>query len=261
MRTRFEGNISAQIGDWPKGKTTEEVCVCSDSKPDFLDAFCGVVESSFGETALYLRDPRGRGRESKYLSLSFSDLMQEIEAWGHRFRMSGIGVNDRVLLWLPRGLAMVAASYALMKIGAEVAVLEESKTYAVGVSSFEPNYAVASNAVSSRLKKLHGSGCEVLELKSPLLRLAVEVKLIQPLKPSLGRMRSGVTFFRGDAEGVRFGPDDFSALLDACRSGLRIEPSRVDFNGDALMTLIYPALGVSSVVLETGFGAVLSKRI
>ena len=56
--------------------------------------------------------------EIDYLTLSFRALEQEVEAWANKLRAAGVSRGDRVLVMVRQGLPLIAAAFALFKIGA-----------------------------------------------------------------------------------------------------------------------------------------------
>lgn len=226
---------------------------------DLLEAFEEEVDSREDEVAVYLRDPRVGEGETRYLALSVGELKLERDAWSHRLRALGVGPEDRVFLWLPRGLTLVAATYASLRIGAEVAVAEEGMAWGDDMSDFAPTMALVSVEVASIFKKRMGRECQVLEVRSSLVRVAAGVKSSRPRRSKSRRMISGVSTFREDLNGlrkaVRFDAAAISALLAEYRERLCIREKETDIPIDCLMSILAPAWGLASVFTEAGFGA------
>ncbi|MDQ8184363.1 AMP-binding protein [Pelagicoccus sp. SDUM812002] len=229
------------------------------SEWDLLSRFEAVAESRESEPAIYLKDPRTKGGESaRYLSLTFSDLKSEIDAWSKRLRGLGIGTEDRVLVWLPTGLAMVAATHALLRIGAEVVLAAEGVSLDDTREKFCPEKAIVSGAVVNRARELFGADCEILEIQSPLLRLASGVKSSQGKRGARDFVHSGISVLGEDTGGkvrmARFGPEQLCRMLEGYEKHLCIGEADTELSSDCLTSVLASSLGVCTVFPEAGFG-------
>ena len=67
-----------------------------------------------------LKVPQGRTRTGhiNYLELSFRQLDMEVDAWCRRLSSAGVLRGDRVLVMVRQGLALIAAAFAIFKLGA-----------------------------------------------------------------------------------------------------------------------------------------------
>ncbi len=81
-----------------------------------------------------LKIPRGRTRagDIDYLTLTFAELDAEVAAWAARITAAGVKTDDRVLVMVRQGLPLIAAAFALFKIGAVPVVIDPG----MGLKSF-----------------------------------------------------------------------------------------------------------------------------
>lgn len=261
MDIHLKKPIGEGAPNWRAIRNLDEIASSRNGDLDLLEAFEDIADARGDSPAIYLLDPRVTGGEARYLSLSFSELRHERDAWSHRLRTMGVSADDRVLVWLPRGLTLVAATYALLRIGAEVALADESMPWGKDMREFEPTVALASEATACR-KKL-GSSCSILEVRSSLLRVASGVKTKRPRSAVGKRMTSGIVLFRegpGQARcGIRFGPSQVSAMLSAYAEHLCIENGDTISPEDVFMSVLAPALGAACAYTESGFGTDVSN--
>jgi len=70
--------------------------------------------------------PRGRTMEGgiDYLTLSFAELDAEVDAWVMKLSARGVRRGDRVLVMVRQGLPLIAAAFALFKLGAVPVIID-----------------------------------------------------------------------------------------------------------------------------------------
>ena len=70
--------------------------------------------------------PRGRTRTGAidYLTLTYAELATEVDAWGARLAARGTRSCDRTLVMVRQGLPLIAATFALFKLGAVPVVID-----------------------------------------------------------------------------------------------------------------------------------------
>lgn len=70
--------------------------------------------------------PRGRTDDGRidYLTLSFRELDAEVDAWVARLQGKGVRRGDRVLVMVRQGLPLIAAAFALFKLGAVPVIID-----------------------------------------------------------------------------------------------------------------------------------------
>src|SRR6185295_9403250 len=59
-----------------------------------------------------------------YLSLNFAELDAEVAAWCERLTKAGVRRGDRVLVMVRQGLPLIAAVFALFKLGAVPVIID-----------------------------------------------------------------------------------------------------------------------------------------
>src|SRR5262249_26068941 len=70
--------------------------------------------------------PRGRTGDGHidYLALSFRELDAEVDAWAAKLTARGVQRGDRVLVMVRQGLPLIAAAFALFKLGAVPVIID-----------------------------------------------------------------------------------------------------------------------------------------
>lgn len=73
-----------------------------------------------------LKIPRGRTRDGRidYLTLTFAELHAEVSAWCRRLESRGVVRGDRVLVMVRQGLPLIAAAFALFRLGAVPVIID-----------------------------------------------------------------------------------------------------------------------------------------
>ncbi|HET7536560.1 MAG TPA: AMP-binding protein, partial [Candidatus Didemnitutus sp.] len=73
-----------------------------------------------------IKIPRGRTPEGRidYLTLSFRELDREVDAWVARLQAKGVKTGDRTLVMVRQGLPLIAAAFALFKLGAVPVIID-----------------------------------------------------------------------------------------------------------------------------------------
>src|SRR5262245_20584205 len=73
-----------------------------------------------------IKIPRGRTGDGRidYLVLSFRELDTEVNAWVAHLRAKGVRPGDRVLVMVRQGLPLIAAVFALFKLGAVPVIID-----------------------------------------------------------------------------------------------------------------------------------------
>ena len=81
-------------------------------------------------TAAALKVPRGRtaSGDIDYLALNFAELDLEVSAWCTRLAADGVRAGDRTLVMVRPGLPLIAAVFALFRLGAVPVVLDPGMT-------------------------------------------------------------------------------------------------------------------------------------
>jgi acyl-coenzyme A synthetase/AMP-(fatty) acid ligase len=213
-----------------------------------------------GATALKV--PRGRtaSGDIDYLSLSFSELLAEADAWCARLSGAGIARGDRVLVMVKPGLPLIAVVFALFKVGAVPVVIDPG----MGLGNFlscvrrsRPRALVGIPLaqVLSRmcLRAFASVGVRVPVSRSHTFRLAgrggtaTEAATAGPNDLAAILFTSGST---GAPKGVCYEHGMFEAQVGVIRDTYGIEPGEVDLPLLPIFALFNPALGMTSVIPE-----------
>jgi non-ribosomal peptide synthetase component E (peptide arylation enzyme) len=90
-----------------------------------------------------IKIPRGRTTDGRidYLVLSFRELDAEVDAWVGYLQAKGVAQGDRVLVMVRQGLPLIAAAFALFKLGAVPVIIDPGmgrKTFLACVARSKP---------------------------------------------------------------------------------------------------------------------------
>jgi acyl-CoA synthetase (AMP-forming)/AMP-acid ligase II len=210
--------------------------------------------------------PRGRTRagEIDYLTLTFAELDAEVDAWCAHFTGRGVRPGDRTLVMVRQGLPLIAAAFALFKLGAVPVVIDPG----MGLRNF------LSCVARSRPRVLLGIPFArlVSRVFQPSFR-SVEVRV--PVSGALTARRSAiksqsanrksqiaqsapndlaaVLFTSGSTgapKGVCYEHGMFDAQVRLVRDTYAIEPGEIDLPLLPLFALFGPALGLTTIVPE-----------
>ncbi len=213
-----------------------------------------------GATALKV--PRGRtaSGDIDYLSLSFSELLAEADAWSARLLGNGIARGDRVLVMVKPGLPLIAVVFALFKTGAVPVVIDpgmglksflscvrRSRPRAlVGIPLAQFLSRVCFTAFSSVKVRIPVSGSltwRIAENGAPL----AEAATADPGDLAAILFTSGST---GAPKGVCYEHGMFEAQVRIIKETYGILPGEVDLPLLPIFALFNPALGMTSVIPE-----------
>jgi acyl-CoA synthetase (AMP-forming)/AMP-acid ligase II len=213
-----------------------------------------------------LKVPRGRTRDGAidYLSLTFAELDAEVDAWAAHLVASGVRRGDRVLVMVRQGLPLIAAAFALFKLGAVPVIIDPGmglKSFLACVARSSPRVLLgipAARLVSRIFRKpfrsvelriavsgqttarLGSAGSPILNLKSQIVQNAA-TDLAAVL------FTSGST---GAPKGVRYEHGMFAEQVRLIRDTYRIEPGEIDLPMLPIFALFNPALGMTTIVPE-----------
>jgi olefin beta-lactone synthetase len=214
-----------------------------------------------------LKIPRGRTRagDIDYLALTFAELEAEVSAWAAHLTARGVRTDDRVLVMVRQGLPLIAAAFALFKIGAVPVVIDPG----MGLKSFLRCVA------RSRPRVL--LGIPLAQLLSHLFRpsfRSIDVRIPASANPLARRARASspqlstlssqlvkrtaadlaaVLFTSGSTgapKGVRYEHGMFEAQVRLIRDTYAIQPGEIDLPMLPIFALFNPALGMTTIVPE-----------
>ncbi|MBI2512073.1 MAG: AMP-binding protein [Opitutae bacterium] len=212
--------------------------------------------------------PRGRTRDGRidYLTLSFHELDAEVDAWVAHLAAKGVQRGDRVLVMVRQGLPLIAAAFALFKLGAVPVIIDPgmgresflacvarsrprvllgiplaqifSHVFRTAFSTIEVRVWVSGSATARR-----GSGSQLSTLNSQPAALAATAAT--DLAAIL--FTSGST---GAPKGVCYEHGMFDAQVRLVRDTYGIQPGEVDLPMLPIFALFNPALGMTTIVPE-----------
>ena len=211
-----------------------------------------------------LKIPRGRTATGAidYLTLSFAELDAEATSWGARFTAAGIQRGDRTLVMVRQGLPLIAAVFALFRLGAVPVVIDpgmgrkaflacvaRSKPRAlVGIPLAQITSHVFRTAFASVQIRVWASASSTARL--PQLKIENRYsKMVNSAPTDLAAIlfTSGST---GAPKGVCYEHGMFEAQVQLIRDTYDIQPGEVDLPMLPIFALFNPALGITTIVPE-----------
>ena len=211
-----------------------------------------------------LKIPRGRTRagEIDYLSLSFSELDAEVDAWCGRLAARGVRRGDRTLVMVGPGLPLISAAFALFRIGAVPVIIDPG----MGLGSFlrcvahaRPRALVGIPFAQLASRLFRGS------FRTVAVRVGVSSSKHARLRAYWGRSAPPQSSFAsasdlaailftsgstGAPKGVCYEHGMFDAQVRLIRETYGIAPGEVDLPMLPIFALFNPALGMTTVVPE-----------
>ena len=209
-----------------------------------------------------LKIPRGRTQagEIDYLALTFAELDTEVGRWTARLADAGIGRGDRTLVMVRQGLPLIAAAFALFRIGAVPVIIDPG----MGLKSF------LSCVARSRPRALVGIPLAQWVsriFRGPFRSVAVRVgasgsltaqlpRSARPVPPEVSSATTdlaAVLFTSGSTgapKGVCYEHGMFEAQVRLIREAYAIEPGEIDLPMLPIFALFNPALGMTTIVPE-----------
>jgi acyl-CoA synthetase (AMP-forming)/AMP-acid ligase II len=212
-----------------------------------------------------IKVPRGRRNKGAidYLTLSFSELDAEVDAWVARLHGSGVRRGDRVLVMVRQGLPLIAAAFALFKLGAVPVIIDPGmgrKNFLACVTRSQPRVLlgipfaqalshVFRTAFRSVETRVWVSGSVTGRLPSGSQPSTLSSQLVASAASDLAAIlfTSGST---GAPKGVCYEHGMFDAQVRLVRNTYDIEPGEIDLPMLPIFALFNPALGMTTVVPE-----------
>ncbi len=209
--------------------------------------------------------PRGRTGDGRidYLTLSFRELDAEVDAWVAHLAAKGVQRGDRVLVMVRQGLPLIAAAFALFKLGAVPVIIDPgmgresflacvarsrprvllgiplaqvfSHVFRAAFASIKIRVWVSGSATARR-----SSGAQISNPQSEIAATAAT-----DLAAIL--FTSGST---GAPKGVCYEHGMFDAQVRLVRDTYGIQPGEVDLPMLPIFALFNPALGMTTIVPE-----------
>ncbi len=207
-----------------------------------------------------LRIPTGTARDGaiRYTTLSFAELAAEADAWAWRLARAGVQRGDRVLVLVSPGLPLIAAVFALFKLGAPPividpgmgrknlleCVLRSQPRILLGITRAQVASLIFRTSFHSVRRRLWVSG-------NPTHRLTRGPVPVFPFAPTQADDLAAILFTSGSTgapKGVCYEHGMFEAQVRLVRATYGIAPGEVDLSILPVFALFNPALGMTTVV-------------
>jgi acyl-CoA synthetase (AMP-forming)/AMP-acid ligase II len=212
-----------------------------------------------------IRIPRGRTTSGAidYLTLSFAELDREVDAWVAHLQARGVRRGDRVLVMVRQGLPLIAAAFALFKLGAVPVIIDPGmgrKSFLACVARSRPRVLLGI-PLAQIMSHFFRDAFKTVEVRvwakgSATARLSPGSLLPSPCSPPVASSASdlaAVLFTSGSTgapKGVCYEHGMFDAQVRLVRDSYGIEPGEVDLPMLPIFALFNPALGMTTVVPE-----------
>ena len=212
-----------------------------------------------------MKIPRGRisTGDIDYLTLSFGELDAEVDAWVVKLKSRGVRRGDRVLVMVRQGLPLIAAAFALFKLGAVPVIIDPGmgrKYFLTCVARSKPRVLLGIPAAqfSSHIFRsafasvevrlwVSGSATARLSVEGPASPRAVEPVICTASDLAAILFTSGST---GAPKGVCYEHGMFDAQVRLVRDTYGLTPGEVDLPMLPIFALFNPALGMTTIVPE-----------
>jgi len=210
--------------------------------------------------------PRGRTAAGgiDYLTLSFAELDAEVDAWVARLKSRGVSPGDRVLVMVRQGLPLIAAAFALFKLGAVPVIIDPGmgrKNFLACVARSRPRVLLGI-PLAQVMSHVFRSAFQSVDIRvwasgSPTARLGFDQSKIENQKSKMVASSASdlaaVLFTSGSTgapKGVCYEHGMFDAQVRLVRDTYSITPGEVDLPMLPIFALFGPALGMTTVVPE-----------
>lgn len=214
-----------------------------------------------------LKIPRGLTRDGRidYLVLTFGELDAEVDAWVARLKFRGVRTGDRVLVMVRQGLPLIAAAFALFKLGAVPVIIDPGmgrKNFLACVTRSRPRVllGIPLSQIMGHVFRLAFASIEVRLWVSG----SATARLLRPptdrkVGPPVGMVASATTDLAailftsgstGTPKGVCYEHGMFDAQVRHIRAEYGFQPGEVDLPMLPIFALFNPALGMTTIVPE-----------
>ncbi|MEO6002813.1 MAG: fatty acid CoA ligase family protein [Opitutus sp.] len=214
-----------------------------------------------------LKVPQGRTAtgDIDYLVLSFRELEREVDAWCRRLSIAGVRRGDRVLVMVRQGLPLIAAAFAIFKLGAIPILIDPGmglKTFLNCVERSQPRVLLGITLAQlvSRIARRAFRSIEIRISASSSLTARLE-RAQRPSESSsavpactvASTDLAAVLFTSGSTgapKGVCYEHGMFEAQIRAIQATYSIQPGEIDLPMLPIFALFNPALGMTTIVPE-----------
>jgi acyl-CoA synthetase (AMP-forming)/AMP-acid ligase II len=209
--------------------------------------------------------PRGRTADGRidYLVLGFRELDAEVNAWVARLRVRGVRAGDRVLVMVRQGLPLIAAAFALFKLGAVPVIIDPGmgrRNFLACVARSRPRVLLGI-PLAQLFSRVFRAAFSTVEVRvwvsgSATARLGREPQIqdaSSEIAASAATDLAAILFTSGSTgapKGVCYEHGMFDAQVRLVRETYGIEPGEVDLPMLPIFALFNPALGMTAIVPE-----------
>jgi acyl-CoA synthetase (AMP-forming)/AMP-acid ligase II len=213
-----------------------------------------------------LKIPRGRtpAGDIDYLTLTFAELDAEVAAWSERLSARGVHSGDRTLVMVRQGLPLIAAAFALFRLGAVPVVIDPGmglRNFLACVARSRPRVLLGIRfaQIIGRVfwPTFRSIQVRVSASSSLTARLAVSKSKNKNQEPKIAESSpdtlAAILFTSGSTgllKGVRYEHGMFDAQVRLIRETYGIESGEIDLPLLPIFALFGPALGMTTVVPE-----------
>ena len=200
-----------------------------------------------------------------YLTLSFSELKEEVSAWRGQMEKQGVRCGDRVLVMVRQGLPLLASVFALFQIGAVPIVIDPGmgrKAFLKCVKRSTPRVLLEIPVAHllSRLFKSCFTSVEVRIHVKDSINARMQRRIPQEKKNAVVREQNDLAAIlftsgsTGSPKGACYTHGMFEAQVELLKKTYAICPGEIDLPLLAVFTLFDPALGTTAVIPELNPG-------
>jgi acyl-CoA synthetase (AMP-forming)/AMP-acid ligase II len=212
-----------------------------------------------------LKVPRGRtaAGDIDYLTLSFAELDAEAAAWSARLSARGVERGDLTLVMVKPGLPLIAAVFALFRLGAVPVIIDPGmglKHFLSCVARSRPRVLLGIPLALALSHGFRGSFRSVevrVGARSSLTARLAPAGAAKPADAVAGDNRAddlaAILFTSGSTgapKGVCYEHGMFDAQVRLIRETYGIVPGEVDLPMLPIFALFNPALGMTTIVPE-----------
>ena len=212
-----------------------------------------------------IKVPRGRTNDGRidYLTLSFTELDAEANAWVEKLSARSVQRGDRVLVMVKQGLPLIAVAFALFKLGAVPVIIDPGmgrRNFLACVARSRPRVLLGIPR-AQMLSHIFRSAFATVEIRIwvsglSTARLSSGPRSAIPgsqLASSNAADLAAILFTSGSTgapKGVCYEHGMFEAQVRLIRDTYAIQPGEVDLPMLPIFALFNPALGMTTVVPE-----------
>jgi acyl-CoA synthetase (AMP-forming)/AMP-acid ligase II len=209
--------------------------------------------------------PRGRSGDGRidYLALSFRELDAEVDAWVAHLAAKGVRRGDRVLVMVRQGLPLIAAAFALFKLGAVPVIIDPGMgrgSFLACVARSRPRVLLGI-PLAQVFSHVFRAAFSSIELRvwvsgSPTARRSGGSQISNPrseIAATAADDLAAILFTSGSTgapKGVCYEHGMFDAQVRLVRETYGIQPREVDLPMLPIFALFNPALGMTTIVPE-----------